>query len=1057
MKCKTKTRQTLNIKHLCFNVICMFFIVSNTHAQSAPCPPNIDFETGTFNNWLLYTGTCCPINTTTLSGPVSGRHTITSGSATDPIGGFPTVAPGGGLYSMMLGNANTGAQAERARYYVHVPVSPNRYMLVYRYAVVLEDPQHTATSQPRFEVRAYDSATNVSITCAQYSYIANSAMPGFTLSTTRSNTYYKGWTTATLDLTGMGGQTIAIDFASGDCSLGGHFGYGYIDMQCGLFQIYALNCNSSANITLNAPSGFQHYRWMDSALTTTIDTLQNIILPAPITPRTYAVILTPYSGFGCPDTLYTTYVVANTNVTAANDTTICLGEGPIQLHGSGVTNDTPVSYSWAPIAGLSCINCQSPIVTPTYPRKFYVTATSKSGCSHTDSMFVQVDTVVLADLWVNDDSICHAEEISIKNRYNNPSGATYTWYTDTATVIGTATRDSMRVKWLKDGIKKVALSVAYGVCDHTDTVLVRQSPVISARLLSDTTICLSKRVFLNPQATGAFTPITHNWSPAGTLSCLSCPQTYASPSALTTYYYNASNKYGCKYADTVTIQVDTGSIVANVITTKDTICLREEVNIYNVFNKTPGFTAYTWNTDSALITYNSKDSMTMHWVTPGRKKIKINLPNNYCVFEDSVYVYVKKPDPIFVRTPVKLCAGDSTRLWARSNIKPMNFIWTPSTGLSCTFCDSPYTKVKHDITYYVQGSVEGVCMDMGVVKVDVDSLNAEIEATDDTLCAEQIVKLRNKNTTSANVKYKWTTDSATVITDDGKGNIELYWHTEGLKKVVMSTDNGACVRTDTISIYIIPPLNPYFDMPDSACEGAIVTISPINKNAQYYWKIDNQSVNIQKYSDVKVVWNKTGLYNVKLTMKGLPQCDSESYASTIFISPLPYVSMQAKIESKICAGDQLYVTTNSFGNNTYTWEPQSSIVYTSNNAATMYVPADGKISVTITNDAECSVQSSIDINTKSCCAVIMADAFTPNKDGINDTYKPLGTTDKHKIEVFMITNRWGEIIFQTTNANTGWNGTYKGMEQSTGTYFYYMKYKCNNETMESKGNFILLR
>src|SRR5690606_1188794 len=109
------------------------------------------------------------------------------------------------------------------------------YSLVYRYAAVLQNPGHTAAAQPRFEVKAYDSATNLPIPCAQYSYVPGSNLPGFTLSSVGSNVWYKSWTTSSLNLSGLAGKTIAVDFASGDCSLQGHFGYGYVDMSCGLF------------------------------------------------------------------------------------------------------------------------------------------------------------------------------------------------------------------------------------------------------------------------------------------------------------------------------------------------------------------------------------------------------------------------------------------------------------------------------------------------------------------------------------------------------------------------------------------------------------------------------------------------------------------------------------------------------------------------------------------------------------------------------------------------------------------------------------------------------
>jgi len=89
-------------------------------AQPIPCPPNIDFETGTFLNWGLFTGSDAGSTLTpTWTGPaapVANRHEIRSGNGQDPYGNgsnFPVVAPGGGTYSLKLGNDGTGSQCER--------------------------------------------------------------------------------------------------------------------------------------------------------------------------------------------------------------------------------------------------------------------------------------------------------------------------------------------------------------------------------------------------------------------------------------------------------------------------------------------------------------------------------------------------------------------------------------------------------------------------------------------------------------------------------------------------------------------------------------------------------------------------------------------------------------------------------------------------------------------------------------------------------------------------------------------------------------------------------
>jgi gliding motility-associated-like protein len=364
-------------------------ISAHAYGQTNVCPPNINFEDGNLNHWLFSTGSCCPIVTPVNTGALPNRHVLTSGTATDQYGNFPIVAPGGGSYSLKIGNNSTGAQSERARYYVRVPAGVNNYSLILRYAVVFQDPKHDTVDQPRFEVKGYDSATGAPVPCAQFTYVASSVLPGFVKSAIGSNIYYKSWSTVSVNLSGYSGKTIAMDFASGDCKLGGHFGYGYVDLSCGLFQISTAVCAVTPTTTLVGPPGFAVYKWMDETLTTLLGTQDTLIVPTPASSRKYALILEPYAGFGCPDTLYTDVNVFKLQIDKTADTTICIGDTTL-LQTTVQSNAFPVTYSWTPAAGLSCTNCPSPKAFPTTNTTYKLTVTDRNGCQQTDSIRIYV-------------------------------------------------------------------------------------------------------------------------------------------------------------------------------------------------------------------------------------------------------------------------------------------------------------------------------------------------------------------------------------------------------------------------------------------------------------------------------------------------------------------------------------------------------------------------------------------------------------------------------------------------------------------------------------------
>lgn len=482
-----------------FNLILCLLFSLHTFAQS-PCEPNIDFEFGNFSNWHLFTGSCCPVNVTP-STAIAGRHSITSGTAVDLYGGFPTVDPANGVYSLKLGNAINGAEAEGARYYIHVPTGSNNYSLIFRYAVVFEDPAHPAAQQPRFEVSAFDSSSGLPIGCAQYTYVSSSTLPGFKTSSISPAPIYKEWTSASVDLSSMNGKTVAIQFNTGDCSPGGHFGYAYIDINCGLFETYGVDCLDGNLTSLSGPPGYQYYQWWNSNFTQFYGNGQNIQIATPSTTTTFAVVVTPYPGFGCSDTLYTTRRGTDLTVNAGRDTSICLISGTknVQINAKASSTISNVGYSWSPTAGLSCTNCSNPVATIGSTSTYVITVTDSSKCVMRDTIKIVAAQTVFADIKADADTVCQNEEVWIKNLLSNPVGTHFYWKTDTATIILLDTIvGNAKLRWSSTGLKKIVLTSANTECSISDSiyVYVKERPIASYSLPMHG--CINKPVDLLP-------------------------------------------------------------------------------------------------------------------------------------------------------------------------------------------------------------------------------------------------------------------------------------------------------------------------------------------------------------------------------------------------------------------------------------------------------------------------------------------------------------------------------------------------------------------------------
>lgn len=281
-------------------------------ATAQNCPPNIDFETGRFDNWECFTGSVDTMpgrNVITLSAssPQPTRHEIIDSALEliDPYGGFPQVCPYGGRYSVKLGNDNTGAEAEGISFTFRIPPNADTFAITYYYAVVFEDPGHTPIEQPRFFVSAYDVLTGRLIDCASYDYISNGSIPGFEVSPASSTVLYKEWTPSSIDFSGLAGREVRLEFKTADCTRTGHFGYAYLDVGtgCGGLMAVGAYCIETNSVTLNAPYGFQTYTWYNNNYTTIIGNTRTVTLtPPPSINSMFHVDMIPYPGYGCRDT-----------------------------------------------------------------------------------------------------------------------------------------------------------------------------------------------------------------------------------------------------------------------------------------------------------------------------------------------------------------------------------------------------------------------------------------------------------------------------------------------------------------------------------------------------------------------------------------------------------------------------------------------------------------------------------------------------------------------------------------------------------------------------------
>ena len=370
----------------------------------AQCPPNIDFERGDFSGWTCYTGSVASVDGANVisfnysGGPTWTRQEIYSaiGSAgvRDPYGNFPVVCPNGSGHSIRLGNNTAGREAEGVSYDFTIPAGANTYNLIYNYAVVFQDPGHLESEQPRLDLLVQNLTDGYAIGCSSFSFFANgSPLPGFQLSPNpggNTPVWYKNWTAVSINLDNMAGKRIRLFFKTADCTFRIHFGYAYIDVnsECSDRFEGADFCPDDNFVSVNAPYGYQSYTWFDPTFTQVLGNSQTLTLTPPPTAGTQvAVVVVPYSGYGCIDTLYTTlYDTLSYKANAGPDKVSC-NEAIVQI---GVPPKPGWHYIWTPATGLSSPTVANPLATPIVTTDYHLRINHNGGgCVSWDTVTIQ--------------------------------------------------------------------------------------------------------------------------------------------------------------------------------------------------------------------------------------------------------------------------------------------------------------------------------------------------------------------------------------------------------------------------------------------------------------------------------------------------------------------------------------------------------------------------------------------------------------------------------------------------------------------------------------------
>lgn len=99
----------------------------------------------------------------------------------------------------------------------------------------------------------------------------------------------------------------------------------------------------------------------------------------------------------------------------------------------------------------------------------------------------------------------------------------------------------------------------------------------------------------------------------------------------------------------------------------------------------------------------------------------------------------------------------------------------------------------------------------------------------------------------------------------------------------------------------------------------------------------------------------------------------------------------------------------------------------------------------------------VDPNEIQCEDLVLPNVFTPNGDGLNDSFGILNGFIIEELNYFQIFDRWGELVFNAQDKSTRWDGSFKGKAVNSSMLVYKISYRCNGNDLVKMGNVSILR
>ncbi|XOV68832.1 MAG: gliding motility-associated C-terminal domain-containing protein [Fluviicola sp.] len=293
------------------------------------------------------------------------------------------------------------------------------------------------------------------------------------------------------------------------------------------------------------------------------------------------------------------------------------------------------------------------------------------------------------------------------------------------------------------------------------------------------------------------------------------------------------------------------------------------------------------------------------------------------------------------------------------------------------------------------------------------------------------------------------TGAQTYVWDNGTPNGGTITPVATSTYTVIGTDANGCVNTDDVTVTVEPIPQPSFVADTlSVCEPYTVyfTNTTIGNFTDCQWDFGNGNTGTG-CADVPNLYEYGGNFDVTLTVTSANGCtNSVTYDDYIYVENIPSPSFVPSTYTVLSLDTDVSFDNTSTGASTYLWDFGDGTDQVSTVNPTHEFPDNATSGYLVTlygySPIGCIDSFTQVIQVNEEVIYYIPNTFTPDGDEFNQTFQPIFTAGFDPFDWRMlIYNRYGEVIWESSDPTEGWDGTYNGRMVQDGTYVWTVEFK----------------